>query len=55
MGSSGKVSYFFPTFNKFKCVRHILASIPNIKFHKNPSSGRRDVQCRQPERQKWHR
>jgi hypothetical protein len=40
---------------KLKCVRHIVVTISNIKFHKNPSSGRKDVQCGQPERQKWRR
>jgi hypothetical protein len=48
-------SGFWPALNKLKCVWHILVQIPNIKFHKNPSSGRRDVQSRQPERQKWQR
>jgi hypothetical protein len=39
--------YFCPILNKFGFSWQIFVKLPNIKFHKNPSSGSRTDACGQ--------
>jgi hypothetical protein len=36
---------FLSDFNQNWISRYILEKYPNVKFHENPSSGRRNVPC----------